>query len=746
MGLAASQARLLSITQRISDNELRAQLINNQKMRLNSESSRVSENYINALNKTNLVFANYDSEDNAQNVPLTFNNLTAFNQYNNQYNLTNAAGNVLISEDVADKYIRSGGKLEQFLAEYDISYTTSYWDTISDQLHKCEAFYSNPNQNNFVDNPTWDSVKNLWTSEADGDYSFYNAEELKEMYEGKNVASYAETIKTGNYTDFIKAYDLWNETIASYRKQTKTLNALLEKASNEIMTSMGTPVNASEINVDNTGNITSSKTIDFSGFFVSNATVAVQDYLPTLEGLGFTKNGTTYTKPQDWEQILGANITNISSSALTHNALYLNYNGNTYVQIHKQEQDEHNNTISYWLNTADNQIYSYTTGGTDLVVTVFPVTSDIKNEDESETIGTLSSRIIPTYDATNRIATWTIESTETYTNGNTSGTSSNFYFAQYPDPSSGSTNCDLTLDLTKTASRDIVKNLTADYINNNIDKMLKDIQASGNKFKGLTTLTAEEIETLNTPISIGPQLDNLLNQLKVLLFDSNEDGKFDNTDRNYASLNGLDQEAMDEVLMLLTSGTNFTPYGDGYRLILGNGDPVDIPKERLALINALICDTMMDYFGEPIYGYMKQNSSGEWVTANEEAKWYMHLFEKIQSCGYQVLAKGLANSTDWMQFALENGIVVMEQINTEENWQPITHTSCSDIIEQTDSQAATIAEAEYNKAMRQIEAKDEMFDLELKNIDTEHTSLQSEYESVKKAMTGNIERTFQMYG
>ena len=86
MGLAASQARLLSITSRISDNELRAQLINNQKMRLSSESSQVSENYINALNKTNLVFANYDEKDNAQNVPLTFNNLTAFNQYNNQYN------------------------------------------------------------------------------------------------------------------------------------------------------------------------------------------------------------------------------------------------------------------------------------------------------------------------------------------------------------------------------------------------------------------------------------------------------------------------------------------------------------------------------------------------------------------------------------------------------------------------------------------------------------------------------------
>ena len=110
-----------------------------------------------------------------------------------------------------------------------------------------------------------------------------------------------------------------------------------------------------------------------------------------------------------------------------------------------------------------------------------------------------------------------------------------------------------------------------------------------------------------------------------------------------------------------------------------------------------------------------------------------------------MLPNGLASSTEWMQFALENGIVIMEQVNSSKEWQAITYTSCSDINEQTVTSDATIAEAEYNKAMRQIQAKDELFDLELKNIDTEHSALQNEYESVKKAMTGNIERTFQMY-
>jgi len=47
--------------------------------------------------------------------------------------------------------------------------------------------------------------------------------------------------------------------------------------------------------------------------------------------------------------------------------------------------------------------------------------------------------------------------------------------------------------------------------------------------------------------------------------------------------------------------------------------------------------------------------------------------------------------------------------------------------------------------MNKIEAKDQRYDLELKNIDTEHNSLQTEYESIKSAIDKNIERTFKLY-
>ena len=68
MGLAASQARLLTITSRLSSVELRQQRIAMDKMRLANDSESVSEKYTKALNNKTLSFSN--GSDN--NIPLTY--------------------------------------------------------------------------------------------------------------------------------------------------------------------------------------------------------------------------------------------------------------------------------------------------------------------------------------------------------------------------------------------------------------------------------------------------------------------------------------------------------------------------------------------------------------------------------------------------------------------------------------------------------------------------------------------------
>lgn len=47
--------------------------------------------------------------------------------------------------------------------------------------------------------------------------------------------------------------------------------------------------------------------------------------------------------------------------------------------------------------------------------------------------------------------------------------------------------------------------------------------------------------------------------------------------------------------------------------------------------------------------------------------------------------------------------------------------------------------------MREIQNEDKKFDQDLKKLDTEHSALQTEYESVKSVIDKNVERSFKAF-
>ena len=87
----------------------------------------------------------------------------------------------------------------------------------------------------------------------------------------------------------------------------------------------------------------------------------------------------------------------------------------------------------------------------------------------------------------------------------------------------------------------------------------------------------------------------------------------------------------------------------------------------------------------------------------------------------------------------------MEQVDVKKQWVSTMYSNCSNITESQVDVDITVAEAEYNKTMNEIEAKDKRYDIELKNIDTEHQSLQTEYETIKSVIDKNVERNFKMF-
>ena len=123
---------------------------------------------------------------------------------------------------------------------------------------------------------------------------------------------------------------------------------------------------------------------------------------------------------------------------------------------------------------------------------------------------------------------------------------------------------------------------------------------------------------------------------------------------------------------------------------------------------------------------------------------------------YKVLEDGLMNSSEWLQYALNNGTVTLERVDftdpTEEGtglsdctWTSIIWTSSSDITEEENEAAIAAAEVKYEQALRDIESKDKQYDNQLKILDTEHNALQTEYDSVKSVIEKTIERNLKLY-
>ena len=119
MGLSASQARLLTLTARLNNNELRAQKISNAKIRLADSIEFASEEYIKALSDTELSYTTYDEMGNQVSTKLTGAALYTYSPIKNQYGLVNAAGQLLVTELDGNNFEESD-TLEEFLDKYGL--------------------------------------------------------------------------------------------------------------------------------------------------------------------------------------------------------------------------------------------------------------------------------------------------------------------------------------------------------------------------------------------------------------------------------------------------------------------------------------------------------------------------------------------------------------------------------------------------------------------------------------------------
>lgn len=700
MGMAAGQARLLSITARLSDNELRAQIINNNKMRLATESSQVSEAYIAALNEAQLMYTSYDKDNNASYQKLTFNALTAYNPYNNQYALTNTGGQVLISELDARNYEACGGDLNEFLLSYGLENSTNYFDVLENVSFASEIYddagnpYDPAQYNGFVYGNPPDVTPLMLTGE-----------DLKKLFEGADVdlndgkvgsisrsgsdtmSAYDVTAASNLMYEYEKYMDLYTETYTDY------LNMTASVMQNKLLEMLGS---AFEVTINDNS---------------------------TLDDIFAKLSGGTGDFSKIYALLTGSNFTNyLVSDASNHDTEIGKYFENL------------KDRVQGYMSGAEISTYSYDTSAPGPEV-------EVKNGNDIVGVINKSTNQFSFLDSYNDAGDAVYTNPIMFDDG--SG-STKYHYVEGAGYAAGEADdgsyitvtkndTDGTVTISEHLPNDFNYTAAAKNILNEISAAIMNIW-DANKEAWLTTDIIKE--------KYNEYLKNAYELAKIIYGEDRANQIISQDSSGNYSINGTGDTLETNKQIIGNLGDIVALYNNHYidEEHSGYGAFTDDFKQVFA---NLLLDMVMDTYGEPKYTWIDKTNPNE--NGEAKAKWYTNLFELIEKNGYKTLLDGLASSNEWMQFAFENGIVQMKQVDEHNAWNNIIYSNCADITEQTDDKAIAIAEAEYNAAMNKIENKDKRYDLELKNIDTEHNSLQVEYDSIKTAIDKNIERNFKLY-
>lgn len=170
-------------------------------------------------------------------------------------------------------------------------------------------------------------------------------------------------------------------------------------------------------------------------------------------------------------------------------------------------------------------------------------------------------------------------------------------------------------------------------------------------------------------------------------------------------------------------------------------------------------------YGAEIYNKSTDQNDGSSDFDQSDFDYYVQIFKEIQAAGGGCVSiadyngiDGLhgdaANDSDWLQNMIKCGKITLEVVNTDKKTGEVSlSTTAPDsdtYVDYTttttiDKKALAKAEAEYEHATKEIDRKDKKFDMDLSKLETERTALTTEYDSVKKVISDNIERTFGIF-
>lgn len=639
MGMAAGQARLLSITARLTDNELRSQTITNSKLRLADKSSEASQEYMDALNSTQLMFSTYNDNGEVSYQSLTANTLFTYSDLKNQYSLVNSAGQIMLNGSDIKKY-EASNSLAEFLYSYGIPE---------------------------VDNPKFpEALKGIYgsTTTDDGSYLY------EKLYDENNPNQWDDYFSAMTDTDIANLQNIVSKDPTDVTESDATY--FTNVVSNWTSQVVGNTLLKDYTNIGGTFGAYVNELLDPPAVQFPNK----DDYLSD-DGTQLAQDFDLASKPcfknamgSDYDDYLSGNYNNSgSSTCYLHVLAHL-------LDLKTSDVDSRGDVDSNWGGT-----YTTTLGYGTISPKGYINGSQINYDGLTASMAPVSEFLCKDEDGDGQ--------------------------ADVLAPATGPT---------ITASSSDVDKLLSNY---KIDSSGKMVQKS---FKEKVIDLFYVVQNRST---FGMDYSEVKGYLANFQMDM------------ISTLNQVRPEYYDAI--------------KAWQEEMGRwlNEVSDLKAEYIEDLENLPDKTIPD-------------------KTDARYQWYVNLYYRMgggatnddgtkNTNSYKELDENLINNSEWLQFALENGILTMEQASYSENgsekypeigtydWTSIIYTNASDIKSQENETAIAIAEVKYKNAMTEIENQDKKYDQDLKNLDSEHSALQTEYDSIKSVIDKNVERSFKAF-
>ena len=315
----------------------------------------------------------------------------------------------------------------------------------------------------------------------------------------------------------------------------------------------------------------------------------------------------------------------------------------------------------------------------------------------------------------------------------------------------------------------------------NVAQAFKNSNGNLNKFLGILGYSLSDINPNTKSTAKDPETEAKIHEAW--------DRYFNSIGKSFGDIVNVDKDDEGETNKTIVENhlwefnyfDNSANIGDGYAVITVTGtgtkeEPINYEgtcQEQLDLYNYAMSITESYY--SPSHDFTTVDSKYD-MNNSSMISYYTNLYNKMLTSGYYTytstpaeanadsehfvydrdLYKGATSATtkgtplddpNTFEQYLKKGELFIETFSKTAGRFVSTSISEDNCIQEVeDKTAIAIAEAEYTEGLAQIERLDSRYDLQMKQLDTEHNTLQTEYESVKNVITKNVEKSFHTFG